>query len=265
MNTTTTFGSLAGECRDALTQFWGEQLRFETTRNGVVMALPLMYPDGLQVVLTLNPVASGSAILSDGGHTLGQLSTSGLNFDAHAKQTHSLLNQRLQAFELERDGLELRKAIKLPVDGLDIQLFGEALVSIAHLIYRYDAEGTVQSAADRTVRKVFADRQIQPQQPHYLAGRIEKRIKVDFFWSGKRPLAVEVIRRRGANLAYMEQWAWRWTDLHNRDESLLRAMIYDPDLQSFDETTVEIAKSVCELFCPYFETDSLHRLIESAG
>lgn len=257
--------NLADECRAALSAFWKEQLSIQTTRTGVALALPLMYPDGLQVVLTVTPITATQAIVSDAGNTLGHLAGVGMNFDHHAKQTHALLGQRLTAFELERDGFELRKAVKLPIEGIDLHLFGEALVSIAHLVYRHDPESSFESAAARTVKKVFTDRKLEPQLNHPLPGKIEKRIKVDFFWAGKKPIAVEVIKRRGANLNYMEQWAWRWTDLRNKDETLVRAMIYDPDLQNFDENTVQIAESVCELFCPYFETQQLHSLIEQAS
>lgn len=265
MNTTTVIESLADECRDALSGFWKEQLAVETGRSAITLALPLMYPDGLQVVLTLTPITATQAVVSDIGHTLGNLSCIGMNFEAQAKQTHALLEQRLQAFEIRRDGFELRKAIKLPIEGIDLHLFGEALVSIAHLLFRHEPDSSFESAALRTVRKVFADRNIEPLSNYLLPGRIEKRIKVDFFWAGTRPVAIEVIKRRDANLSYMEQWAWRWTDLRNKNENLVRAMVYDPDVQSFDESSFEIARSVCELFCPYFETAQIHGLLEKAS
>src|SRR5262245_47472111 len=113
-----------------------------------------MYPDGLQVMLTLTPITTAQAIVSDAGNTLGQLASVGMNFDAQAKQTHAILEQRLQAFEIERDGFELRKAVTLPIEGIDLHLFGEALVSIAHLVLRHDPESSFESAASRTVRKV---------------------------------------------------------------------------------------------------------------
>jgi hypothetical protein len=59
-------------------------------------------------------------------------------------------------FDLHREGFVLQKQIRLPIDGLDIQLFGEALVSLAHLIYRYEPETVEENVADRTVQKLFS-------------------------------------------------------------------------------------------------------------
>jgi hypothetical protein len=147
------------------------------------------------------------------------------------------------------------------VDGIDLHLFGEALVSISHLIYRHEPDSFVESAADRTVRNVFKERSIVPIENALLEGKIEKKIRVDYLVQGRRPLAMEVIKRRGSNLGYIEQWAWRWTDLKNQNDSLLTAMIYDPDVQNLDSTALEIGRSVCDLFCPYFETKLIHGFV----
>jgi hypothetical protein len=264
MNSVDTIQTLTTDCRDALSRFWGEQLAVEPTRTGVALALPLMYPDGLQVVLDLRPVSANRAVLSDEGRTLTALFNSGFNFDARAKQTAALLLERVMTFELIQDGFELKKEIKLPIQGLDLHLFGEALVSISHLIYRHEPESFYESAADRTVKKIFKEREITPQENATLEGRVEKRIKVDYLVTGKRKLAMQVIKRRGSDLGYIERWAWRWTDLKNHESNLLSAMIYDPDIQNIDQTALDIGRSVCDVFCPYFETDKIDQLIQRA-
>ncbi len=264
MKTINTIHTLATECRAALNCFWGEQLAVESTRTGVSIALPLMYPDGLQVVLAVQPVSATRAVVSDEGRTLGQFFNAGFNVDARAKQSHTLLQERIRAFELSKDGFELKKEIRLPADGIDLHLFGEALVSISHLIYRHEPESFVESAADRTVRQVFKDRKVVPLENVALEGRVEKKIKVDYLVTGKHRLAMEVIKRRGSDLGYIERWAWRWTDLKNRDGTLLNAMVYDPDVQDYDQTALEIGRSVCDVFCPYFETERIHKLVQRA-
>ena len=40
-------------CRETLAQFWSEQLCIEQTKDGLLIALPLMYPNGIQVVLAI--------------------------------------------------------------------------------------------------------------------------------------------------------------------------------------------------------------------
>jgi hypothetical protein len=264
MSSINTFPTLTADCRDALVRFWGEQLAVEPTRTGVILALPLMYPNGLQVVMEVCPISAARAVVSDEGRTLAEFFNTGFNVDARAKQTHALLHDRIKAFELIKDGFELKKEISLPVDGIDLHLFGEGLVSIAHLIYRHEPDSFVESAADRTLRQVFRDRKVVPLENVALEGRVEKRIRVDYLITGKHRLAMEVVRRRGSDLGYIEQWAWRWTDLKNRDRSLLNAMIYDPDIQDYDQTALEIGRSVCDEFCPYFETNRINKLVQRA-
>jgi hypothetical protein len=224
-------------CREAVEGFLREQVSAEKTRRGVVMALPLMYPDGFQVQVHLEPVA---------------------------KQTLAVLDERKQIFELNQVGFELQKEISLPLQGIDVQLFAESLVSIAHLIYKYEPATSEESVADRTLKQIFKERGMEPNINGVIDGEIEKGIRVNYFLPARHPLACKVVKRRGPMLGYMEQWGWRWTDVKRHNPSLLRGMIYDPDKQEWDDTTLNIGKSVCDLFCPYFETQLIHDVIDRA-
>ena len=249
-------------CREAVQGFLREQVSVEKTRRGVVMALPLMYPDGLQVQVHLEPVAKSSALITDRGRTLAKLHETGLNLDA--KQTLAFLEERKQTFELNQVGFELQKEIPLPLEGIDVQLFVESLVSIAHLIYKYEPAISEESVADRTLKQIFKERKIEPAVNAVIDGEIEKGIRVNYFLPARNPLACKVVKRRGHMLGYMEQWGWRWTDVKHHNPRLMRGMIYDPDKQEWDDTTMNIGKSVCDLFCPYFETQLIHDAIDRA-
>jgi hypothetical protein len=249
-------------CREAVQEFLREQVSAEKTRRGVVMALPLMYPDGFQVQVHLEPVAKSSALITDRGRTLAKLHENGLNLEA--KQTLASLDERKQAFELSQVGFELQKEIPLPLQGIDVQLFAESLVSIAHLIYKYEPATSEESVADRTLKQIFKERKIEPTVNAVIDGEIEKGIRVNYFLPARHPLACKVVKRRGPMLGYMEQWGWRWTDVKRHNPRLLRGMIYDPDKQEWDDTTLNIGKSVCDLFCPYFETQVIHDAIDRA-
>jgi hypothetical protein len=63
----------------------------------------------------------------------------------------------------------------------------------------------------------------------------------------------------------MEQWGWRWTDLREKNPGLIRAMIYDPERQDWEETAEEIGRSVCDVFCPYHETEVINEAITLAA
>lgn len=99
-----------------------------------------------------------------------------MNVEAPVSKAH--LIERLAAFEIDCDGLEIKKASKLPVDGIDIQVFAEALVSIAHLYYRYEAEPYEENVADREIARIFEDRHLKPRRNVPLEGRIERRISI---------------------------------------------------------------------------------------
>jgi hypothetical protein len=262
MKASVTNVDLISQCKGALVRFWGDTLKIEAAREGVKIALPLLYPDGLQVVVTLKPIGERTALLTDRGEVFGNLTNSGLNVESGPVKR--LVADRLKIFELQRDGFILEKQIQLPVDGLDIQLFGEALVSLAHLIYRYEPEAMGENVADRTIEKLFAERGLAPKRNAILEGSVEKRIQVDYFLEGKRGLALEVVNRKHHLVSYMEQWGWRLNDLRKKRPDLVRAMVYDPHNQDWEDTALAIGKSVCEFFCPYFETQRVHEAIFEA-
>jgi hypothetical protein len=262
MKTIVTTLDLISQCRTALLRFWNDSFSVEATGDGVAIALPLLYPSGLQVAVSLKPIAETIAILSDRGETLGNLFNSGVSLEgATAEQ---FISDRLRVFDLKRDGLILQKQVSLPPDGLDIHLFGEALVSLAHLIYRYEPEAVEEDVAGRTVHKLFSERALKPRRNFVFEGLVEKRIQIDYYLEGQRGLALEVIKRKGDLLPYMERWGWRWTDLRKNHPQLLRAMVYDPDNQKWESTSLAIGQSVCEVFCPYFDQPTLQNVIEDA-
>ena len=124
------------ECRDAMLRFYREQLMAEPTRRGVTMALPLMFPDGWQVQVRLKPLTRSRAVITDGGRTIAMLLENGLIIEV--PPVLSLLEERKRTFELVQVGFELQKEIPLPLDGLDVQLFAESLVSISHLVFKFE-------------------------------------------------------------------------------------------------------------------------------
>ena len=185
-----------------------------------------------------------------------------MNVEAPVSKAH--LIERLAAFEIDCDGLEIKKAIKLPVDGIDIQVFVEALVSIAHLYYRYEAEPYEENVADREIARIFEDRHLKPRRNVPLEGRIEQRISR--LLSRRRPW-LGFASRESTLQSYGIHGAmgWRWTDLREKNPGLIRAMIYDPERQDWEETAEEIGRSVCDVFCPYHETEVINEAITLAA
>jgi hypothetical protein len=145
-----------------------------------------------------------------------------------------------------------------------LHLFGEALVSISHLIYRHElaspkAQHVYNSVRGLLVRKHF---EFKEGEDAYVIGRVESHIRVDFLVTEKRIVACKTIERRGRMRDYIEQWGFRWMDAKQRNEKLVRAMFYDPDNQEWDDDSKRIAEDVCEVFYPYFETEKIDKALE---
>lgn len=249
-------------CREAIEVFLCENVVVEKSRTGVAMALPLMYPHGLQVQVVIEPLTSSFALITDHGETLQRLKVDGLSLDGD--KTKSFLHERMQAFELVQYGLELQRVIPLPLQGIDIQLFAESLVSIAHLAYRIKPAAPTISNADKALCSVLEERNIKPKRDAVVDGHLEKGIKISYLLPTKSQIACKVVKRRGPMLNYMEQWGWRWGDVKQNNPTLIRGMIYDPDTQGWDDTALNIGRSVCDLFCPYFEAQTIHDAIDRA-
>jgi hypothetical protein len=84
----------------------------------------------------LKPLTRSRAVITDGGRTIAMLLENGLIIEV--PPVLSLLEERKRSFELVQVGFELQKEIPLPLDGLDVQLFAESLVSISHLVFKFE-------------------------------------------------------------------------------------------------------------------------------
>lgn len=248
--------------REGLAAFWQGALQTEWERDRLFLPYPLMLPDGLQLVFELRPHTATNAILSDGGRILSRLAGEGLTLDSEA--TGRILDDKLAFYALERDGFELRRPLGLPADPVAIQLFAEGLVAIAHLINRHDPEPIEESVARRSLERIFTARNIQPRRNYALQGQVEKMIRASYFVEQGNGLALEVVDRKSNIHGYMQQWGWRWNDLKAVQPKIVRAMIYDPDRQDWDTTALEIGRSVCDVFCPYHDSNQIDNALTQA-
>jgi hypothetical protein len=249
--------------RQTLQSFWGESLEIAATRSGLSLAVPLCFPDGWQVLFDLQPLTPKAVRVTDRGRTLQWLAGAGQNIEADGLVT--MLNEQIRTFQLQRDGWELYRELTLPLAGVDLHLFGEALVSIAHLNNLHEPASKPPNVARQTVEKVFKERKVKPERNFGLDGKVERDIRVDYYIEARHPVAMEVLGRRGVVRNYMEQWGFRWRDLRDAHPNLLPVMIYDPAVQEVDGLAQAIGESECELFCPYSETERIHAVLDKAG
>lgn len=248
--------------RRAWLEFQQDALTVEATPQGVATALPHTLPDGWQMVVELQFALPKKLKLTDGGRTLGWLAARGQNVetDAVAEQVQEICRQA----NMERDGWELFRWLDIPLQGVEVHVFGEALSNVAHLHYLHEPTPRGADAADRMLQRVFTDRKLTALKNHPLDGKTERGLRVDYYIPSAHPVAFQVLRRRGRIQATMEQWGYRWQDLRKTNPALKPAMIYDPAVQNVDDAARAIGEEVCELFCAYDETDKIHGLLETA-
>jgi hypothetical protein len=251
------------QLRTALAGFWNSALAIEPIRNGLAVALPQTGADGWQLVVEITEATPGTVRISDAGRTLGGLAALGQNFEATMVADH--IESILRQSHMERDGMELLRWLPLPLDPVEVHVFAEALSAISHLCVLHEPTVRSQNVADLTLRKVFADRHITARAGVTLAGKTEKSVQVDYLVETFRPVAFEILRRRGRLLPVMEQWGYRWQDLQKVSPALMPVMLYDPAIQEIDEASRAIGDDVCSLFCAYDETDRIHGVLEAAA
>lgn len=248
------------QLKDTFQSFWNRNLRIESVRDGFVIAPPVMDANGWQIVLHLESLTPGKWRLSDRGKTLSH------GLPGGAKGFKDRLEDLGRFYRLEREGLEFFKIVPEPLDAVEIQVFAEGLVAVSHVV-RHSLEqmkspGASSLVEDR-VSSFFHSRRIDAMRDYKLQGKVETEIMVDFFVPNERPLAVEVVKRARKLRPYMEQWGWRWSDLKNGNPDLVRAMVFDPDSQQWDESALRIGREVCELFIPYTETERLAEYVSA--
>lgn len=241
--------------RTSFAEFWQEQLQVEPVSDALAVSPPLLYADGWQVTVYLEPLTPTQWRITDRGATLGKLIDAGL----HPEQGKLAKEVKEQSsfYGFDRDGLQVEKILRFPFDVAEIQIFAEGLVALSHLSPKVPKEILPQTERmiEERISAFFYNRHLTPLRRHKLAGLVETEITVDFYLEGPSPLALQPVNRTRNLLPYMEQWGWRWTDLKNRHPDMIRAMVYDPDNQQWDEASLNIGKQVCDVFTPYSDTD----------
>lgn len=245
--------------RSLMSEFWSEALELEATRSGLSMAVPQTFPDGWQVTLDLDDQMPSGVKVTDRGRTLGWLAAQGQNIETDTVKRH--LESICHECRMERDGLELYQWIAGSIEAVQIHIFAEALVNVAHLCYLRDLKTRTLDVPDQTLQKVFKDHRVEAVKGHTLDGHARKKVRVDYLVANRSPMAFQIIREQGKILNTMERWGFRWNDLRAETPTLRSAMIYDPHHQQIDRESRAIGEDVCELFCSYEDTEQIHEFL----
>jgi hypothetical protein len=242
-------------CVDALQSFYSEMVEAKEVGDRLCVSLPIMNADGYQISVGIAQISEQYAVLTDLGETVAFLECRGIS--TKHESLNGLVDRHLKTFEIERSGEELSKIVSLPIQGLDIHIFGEALSGLTYLLFRHEFSQASNIHVYEVVRKSLDKIKLNyvVGKNAWIAGRTSKSIQVDFLVTAKARLAIKTVQRRGRMHDYMEQWGFRWIDAKEADSTLVRAMIYDPENQEWDGNSLAIGERHCEIFRPYFESE----------
>ncbi len=242
-------------CVKALQSFYSEMVEAKAVGDRLWISLPLMNADGYQISVGIEQVSERYAVLTDLGETVAFLEGRGVS--TKQESLSELIDKHLKTFEIERRGDELSKTITLPIQGLDIHLFGEALSGLTYLLFRHEMSQASNLHVFESVRQTLERTKLNyvVGKNAWIRGKTEKSIQVDFLIPAKAPVAIKTVQRRGRMHDYMEQWGFRWIDAKEAEPTLVRAMFYDPENQEWDENSLAIGMRHCEIFRPYFESE----------
>jgi Domain of unknown function DUF1828 len=183
-------------CRKALLSFYSEIVELKDAGEWLHLSLPLMNADGFQISISISQISERFVLLSDRGETLSFLDCRGVS--TKSKATRRLIQNHIAAFEIETMGEQLTKVVSLPIQGIDMHLFGEALAGLTHLIFRHEAN---QSANPHVYEAVLhklesAKMSFKRGAGAFIKGRTSKSIPVDFLISSKRNVAIKAVQRK---------------------------------------------------------------------
>lgn len=247
--------------RGLLGKFWDDTLEIEPTRDGLAFTMPLSYPDGWQIVLTLSQKTPKGFLLSDKGKTLSWLQGQGQNIHTDTMKAH---RRRLCAEHyLKEDKGVLFRWLEGPLAPTDIHVFAEGLCAISRLDILNDHRTTEENIAEAMVKRIFHDAGLQPQRNHRLDITKERKVTVDYFVEQERPLAIQLLKTKKDISGTMEKWGFRWHELKKIYSGLTPIMLYDRNTQIIDSYSRHIGETECELFCSYDDTARIHQALQS--
>ena len=245
--------------RATLERFWSDALEIGSTPRGYSLALPQTLPDGWQLVVDLEAPLPRGIKLTDKGRVLAWLQAGGQNVETDSVKRHLNLISEQSGFE--RDGFELYRWLPEGLDAVDLHVFAEGLINVAHLHYLHEPKPRSLDVPDQTLRRVFIDHKVEAEPNRILDGLTRRKIRLDYYIPSQTPAAFHIIRRHGRIIDSMEQWGFRWHDLRAKHPSLRPAMIYNPHEQEIDDDSRAIGEECCELFCSYEEVERIHEFL----
>lgn len=222
-----TFNLNETDLRAGMSAFWNESLSVKPYGGGLCWTMPVMMPDGVQVVLRAKEITPGKVILSDGGDTLSWLMMRGLQAE-NGGFIEELLQERCEFFGFRIRGASLEKVLSLPLPPEEIQIFAEGLASVAHLIYRQDRVVQEDSVAVAQIEGALYANKVKFVRRKEIPISQKRRVSVDFYFeAAERERIIKTFDQKSRQLDVVDLWARRWSLLKKSHERMDMAMVYD--------------------------------------
>lgn len=252
-----TFNLNETELRAGMSAFWNDALSVKPYGGGLCWTMPVMLPDGVQVVLRAREVTPGKVVLSDGGETLQWLAMRGLQAE-NGGFVEELLRERCAFFGFEINGAALEKVLSLPLPPEEVQIFAEGLASVAHLIYRQERIFQDESVAVAQIQGALYANKVKFVRRKEIPVSPKRKISVDFYFeAAERERVIKAFDQKSRQLDVVDLWARRWALLKNAHERMDMAMVYDEHVfQPVDEVR-ELAAELAAPCVPAHRVEDL--------
>lgn len=259
-----TFSLNEKELRSELSAFWNDALAIAPHRGGLCWTMPVMMPDGVQVVLRARDVTPGKIILSDGGDTLQWLSMRGFHAE-NGGFVQRLFRERCTFFGLELSNGALEKVLSLPLCAEEVQIFAEGLSSVAHLIYRQDYAFQEDSIAVAHVEGALYANKIKFTRRKEIPVSAKRKINVDFYFEARgQERIIKTFDQKSRQLDLVDLWARRWLLLKKSYDQMAMAMVYDEQIFNAIGEVQELADELDVPCVPSHRVEDLGPFIQAA-
>ena len=131
------------------------------------------------------------------------------------------------------------------------------------MIYRSDEHHAHIEVARENFEKIIAVNKFSTRKNAVLQGRVVDEVKLDYVIDSIYPLACKISEKKTDIYNYMEIWAFRFEQIKQFNSDVKTMMIYNPDVGKWDDKSLRIGDSVCDMFTPYYDTKNIVNFINN--
>lgn len=251
-------------CRSALSSFWNDACSIESTKNGLVLTLPILLADGWQVTVYVERQSDGYIKLCDKGQMNSWLFSHGVDIekDWFKESAAPLIRQ----FGIHEDECGFSRMLRLPADACEIQLFGAFLSTMSHHVMGIRKTGIPACKVAFTNTLNVARKTKLPFTQNKVIQTPYRAITIDITCDGQsRSAALQTFDQSTRVSESFEIWSSRMQEVSQAfDGKYSTCMVYDEDSCRIQSSMIKVAESRGNLVVPCHKEDEIFDFMRSS-